>query len=74
MTTIRWTEAARGDLRAIHAYIARDSRAYARRVLDRLRKAVERLSRFPESGAQVLEWDRPDLREIVVSKFRVIYR
>jgi toxin ParE1/3/4 len=74
MTTIRWTESARADLRAIHAYIARDSRIYARRMVDRLKKAVDRLRQFPGSGPQVPEWDRPDLREILVGNYRVIYR
>src|SRR5947209_8208244 len=31
MIPIFWTEQARADLRAVHAYIARDSRVYARR-------------------------------------------
>jgi toxin ParE1/3/4 len=74
MTRIRWTEAARTDLRTLHAYIARDSRVYARRVVERLRKAVERLQVFPESGTRVIEWDRPDLREVVVGNYRAVYR
>ncbi len=74
MKTILWTESARADLRAIHAYIARDSRLYARRMVDRIRRAVERLRQFPASGTRVHEWDRPDLREIVVGNYRVIYR
>jgi addiction module RelE/StbE family toxin len=74
MMTIRWTESARADLRAIHAYIARDSRVYAKRMVERLRKAVDRLRRFPGSGTLVPEWDRPELREIVVGNYRVIYR
>lgn len=74
MTSIRWTETARADLRAIHAFIAKDSRVYAQRMVERIRKAVDRLSRFPRSGAQTHEWDRSDLREILVSNYRIIYR
>jgi toxin ParE1/3/4 len=74
MPTIQWTEFARADLRAIYAFIARDSRVYARRTVDRIRIAVERLKRFPGSGTRVHEWDRPELREIVVGNYRVIYR
>ncbi len=73
MRSIRWTKTARGDLRAIHGFIARDSRLYALRVVNRIRRSVERLKQFPESRTRVLEWDRPDLREIVVSNYRVIY-
>jgi plasmid stabilization system protein ParE len=43
-------------------------------MVDRLKKAVGRLSRFPGSGTRVTEWDRPELREIVVGNYRVIYR
>ena len=74
MTPIRWTDGARADLRAIHAYVARDSRVYARRLVDRIRKSVLRLRKFPESGGRVLEWDRPDVREIPVGNYRAIYR
>jgi toxin ParE1/3/4 len=74
MKRIRWTESAQVDLRAIHAFIARDSSVYARRTIDRLRKAVNRLSRFPGSGARVHEKDLPELREILVGNYRIIYR
>ena len=74
MTPIRWTESARADLRAIHAYIARDSQLYARRTVERIKLAVGRLRRFPRSGGQVPEWDREDLREIYFGNYRVIYR
>lgn len=72
MKLIRWTETARSDVRAIHAYISRDSRFYASRTIDRLKRAVERLRRYPESGTRVLEWDRSDLREVLVGSYRVI--
>jgi toxin ParE1/3/4 len=74
MTSILWTDSARADLRVIHAFIAKDSRVYAKRMIDRIKKAVDRLKRFPGSGTQVHEWDRPDLREIMVGNYRVIYR
>jgi toxin ParE1/3/4 len=74
MTPIRWTESARADLRAIHAFIARDSPVYARRAIDRLKKAVGRLRQFPRSGTQIQEFNRPELREILVGSYRVIYR
>jgi toxin ParE1/3/4 len=43
-------------------------------MVNRVRKAVDRLRRFPGSGTRVHEWDRPDLREILVNNYRVIYR
>jgi plasmid stabilization system protein ParE len=74
MRRIRWSKAARGDLRQIHAYIARDSKLYAQRFIDRIKAAVENLRLFPEAGARVPEWDRDDFREIYVGSYRVIYR
>jgi toxin ParE1/3/4 len=74
MRRIRWSKAARGDLRQIHAYIARDSPTYARRFLDRIKAAVENIQLFPEAGARVPEWGRDDIREIFVGNYRVIYR
>jgi plasmid stabilization system protein ParE len=73
MTIVRWSDTSRADLRAIHAFIARDSRIYARQTVERIKKAVERLRRFPGSGTLVRERDRPDLREILVGNYRVIY-
>ena len=40
----------------------------------RFRKAVKRLGRFPGSGATVQERGLPELREIQVGNYRVIYR
>jgi addiction module RelE/StbE family toxin len=73
MTIVRWSETSRADLRAIHAFIARDSRVYARRTVERIKQAVERLRRFPGSGTLVHERDCPDLREVLVGSYRVIY-
>ncbi len=74
MTTIRWTDTARADLRAIYGFMARDSRVYGLRLVNRIKTSVERLRQFPRAGTLVQEWDRPDLREIVVSSYRVIDR
>lgn len=74
MKRIVWSYTARADLRAIHDFIARDSRLYARRMVDRIRKSVERLKHHPLSGGMVSEWEREDLREILVGNYRVIYR
>lgn len=74
MSDILWTWSARNDLRAIHDYIARDSGVYARRMINRIGRSVQRLRRFPESGWRVPEWERDDLREILVGNYRVIYQ
>jgi toxin ParE1/3/4 len=41
--------------------------------IKRLRKSVDRLRLFPESGWVVEEYDNPRIREIVFGHFRIIY-
>jgi toxin ParE1/3/4 len=74
VTPILWTESARADLRAIRDYVSRDSEVYAKRLIDRIRASVERLRRFPKSGARVPDWAREQLREVLAGNYRVIYR
>jgi toxin ParE1/3/4 len=69
-----WTETARADLRAVRAYIARDSERYARETVRKIRAAVAQLKTFPERGGMVEDWGRPDLREILVGNYRIIYQ
>lgn len=71
---IEWTFAAQTDLRQIHAYISRDSRVYAARMIARIRQSVETMSLFPESGSAVPEFEERELREIFVQNYRIIYR
>lgn len=71
---VQWSDLARGDLRRIRAYIARDSVVYARRTIQRIREAVSQLRKFPEIGSKVQKWDRDDIREILVGNYRVIYQ
>lgn len=74
MTRIVWSQTARADLRAIHDYIARDSRAYATGVVARIKQATDRLRVFPLSGGMVPEWQDPKLREVLSGTYRIIYR
>ncbi len=74
MTPIRWTPQAVDDLEAIHAYVARDSAHYARLLVERLFSAVDRLAAFPESGRMVPEFQRADLREVILGSYRIVYQ
>jgi len=74
MTEIRWTPQALDDLAAIRDYVARDSTHYATLLVERLFAAVDRLSAFPESGRIVPEFQRPDLREVILGSYRIVYR
>ena len=48
--TIRWSPTAVSDLASIRDYIARDSPSAARRIANRIKESVNRLSDFPLSG------------------------
>lgn len=74
MAPITWTPKAQNDLQATYLYIARDSRPLAEAFTLRLIVAVEQLTSFPRSGRVVPEFDRPDIRELVVQKYRIVYR
>ncbi|MFO0967700.1 MAG: type II toxin-antitoxin system RelE/ParE family toxin [Gemmataceae bacterium] len=69
----RWSESARRHLREVHDYIARDSKINAKRLVARIKKAVERLGKSPEAGWVVEDFDNPLLREIVVGSYRILY-
>jgi len=74
VTSIRWTDQAVGDLKAIRDFIERDSPRYARLVTERLFEATARLESFPLSGRVVPELGRDDVREIIIGEYRIVYR
>jgi addiction module RelE/StbE family toxin len=69
-----WSPQSLRDLEAIRAYVAKDSPVYADLLVSRLVAAVERLSEFPESGRVVPERNTPEIREVIVRSYRVVYR
>ena len=73
-TKLRWSARAERNLHGIRSYIAQDDPETADSFLSRLRRAVSRLRRFPESGWVVAEFNLPDVREIVFQSYRVVYR
>jgi addiction module RelE/StbE family toxin len=73
MAQVNWTEPALEDLRAIVEFISRDSTAYAARIGTRIVEAPRRLRNFPRSRARVPEFDRDDIRELIVRPYRILY-
>jgi len=71
---VRWTERASKDALGIYDYIADQSEAYAESVYARIVARPEQLERFPDSGSIVPECNRPDIREVFVHSFRIVYR
>jgi toxin ParE1/3/4 len=68
-----WTPQAIADLEAIRDFIARDSARHGALVTASIRRAVSRLRTFPRSGRVVAELGDPDIREVIVGTYRVVY-
>ena len=73
MTSVKWSPESIRDVESIRAFIAQDSPAYAELVARRVVAAVERLKFFPESGRIVPERQDPQIREIIVVPYRIVY-
>lgn len=71
---VHWTDTAVAHLVAIYERIAQDAPVYALRMMDRLTKRSEQIATFPESGRMVPEYEAPDIREVIESPYRIIYR
>jgi toxin ParE1/3/4 len=74
VTSILWSPQALRDLESVREYIARDSPLYADLMVSRIVAAVERLELFPQSGRVVPERGDPQVREVIVRPYRVVYR
>jgi addiction module RelE/StbE family toxin len=70
---VYWTDTALRHLDAIYGYIARDSPAYAKRMVDRLTGRSKQISEFPLSGRIVPEYQMNQIREVIEGPYRIIY-
>jgi toxin ParE1/3/4 len=71
---ITWAPLADEQVDDAIASIASDAPAAAREWLEQLLERVQSLAAFPDSGRMVPELQREDIREIIVSPYRVMYR
>jgi len=74
VTSVKWSPESIRDVESIRAFITQDSPAYAELVVRRIVAAVERLQFFPESGRIVPERTNPEIREVIVAPYRIVYR
>ena len=74
MARLIWTEPALKDLETIAEYIALDKPDAARKYVQKVFTAVERLSHFPKSGSVPPEISNLPYRQVVVAPCRVFYR
>jgi plasmid stabilization system protein ParE len=71
---LRWSRRARADLKAIHDYIAKDSPHNAKAVAREFPKRADQIPATPRIGRMVPELNDPDIREIAVYSWRLIYQ
>ena len=71
---LRWTEQARNDLLQIGRYIAQDKPGAAGTWVRRLQKRARDAAEMPLMGRKVPEFDREDIREVVLGGYRLVYR
>ena len=74
MVEIALSESAWNDLDSITDYIAQDSQRYAQEFGERTFDRIEQLKEFPYSGRIVPEFQNQELRELVMDKYRIVYR
>ena len=69
-----WTPIALDRVEEAARYIAQDRPQAAAKWIDGLFNSVRQSADFPESGRVVPEVGRPELRELIYGRYRVIYR
>ena len=71
---VHFTDAAIEHLDGIYAYIAIDSPKYAQRFVDRLIEKANKVAILPHGAGVVPEYSQPDIREVFLHSYRIIYR
>ena len=70
---IVWSFEATKDLESIADYIAKDSFFYATSFVQEVRDASRSLNIFSEKGRIVPELSSPNIRELFVKEYRLVY-
>lgn len=70
---IRWSRRARGDLRDLKDYIAKDSPYFAKQVAEKIIAATEKLLDHSKLGRKVPEAEQDHIRELIFLNYRIIY-
>lgn len=71
---LRWMPQALRDIDAIRRHIARDNPAAAREWLGKLQSRARTAATAPWAGRVVPEADLPEVREVFVRTYRIVYR
>ena len=71
---VQWAPLAMDRIAEIAAYIAQDNPIAAEKWIGDVFARVGQLVRFPNSGRQIPETPRNDIRELIWCNYRIIYR
>lgn len=74
MGQINWSKLAISDLESIYDFIGKESTFYAQKTIESIFIRVEVLVSFPESGRNVPEFERKDIRELIEGNYRIFYK
>lgn len=74
MAEIIWTETALNDIDNIAEYISIESVFYAKQFVQKIFSSADRLKKFPQIGKLVPELPGYSYREILLKRYRIIYR
>ena len=68
-----WSGPANRDLNSIFEFISRDSKDYAQNVINEIVEKTSVLNTFPNIGRVVPEINDPQIRELIIYSFRILY-
>ena len=74
MVKIKWSDAAKSDLKGIFEYLSYDSPQYAEYLFERIFESIDNLKKFPEMGRRVPELKDPNMRELILQNYRIVYQ
>jgi addiction module RelE/StbE family toxin len=74
VTRVVWAPQALEDVLAIRTFLSRDAPDYADFLVERIIATVRRLETHPRSGRVVPEIGSPLLRELILGRYRIVYR
>ena len=70
---LRWSQRSCRDLAGIQHFISQDDPDAAGRWIVRLRDRARKAAQAPQSGRMVPELGRPDVREVLLKGYRLVY-
>ena len=70
---VKWSSPARADLKLIYDYISKESKFYAQNVVQNMVSKTNLLDDFPKMGRVVPEIGEPNIRELFIYSYRLIY-